>query len=144
VQKINCTFVPLKYCVVVSPAFARTVALLLASVIIISCGKKTLAIDDAHEPQTLTLRSSEEVKAIDIEITGLLSGYARILFYRPDQPAEPWKIIELKPVIVRGIPMGIEPAIINSEYNQKEIELRYEPGRKMTGNLEIAYKFHAK
>jgi hypothetical protein len=109
-----------------------------------ACSKKTVVIDDAHEAKTLTLNSSEEVQGIEIEITGLLSGYARILFFRPDQPAEPWKIIELKPVIVRGIPMGIEPAVLRADYNQQSIELRYEPGRKMTGNLEVAYKFIAK
>lgn len=109
-----------------------------------ACSKKTVVIDDAHEAKTLTLSSSEEVQGIEIEITGLLSGYARVLFFRPDQPAEPWKIIELKPVIVRGIPMGIEPAVLRADYNQQSIELRYEPGRKMTGNLEVAYKFITK
>jgi len=128
----------------VSPAFARFAVFAFLLCTTIACGKKTVVIDDAHEAQTLTLRSSDEVQGIEIEITGLLSGYARILFYRPDQPAEPWKIIELKPIIVRGIPMGIEPAVIRADYNQQSIELRYEPGRKMTGNLEIAYKFHAR
>ena len=136
----------MQHIVIVSPAFTHLSGLILLSFATVSCGKKTIDLDDAHEPQTLTLRSSseEEVRAIDIEITGLLSGYARILFYRPDQPAEPWKIIELKPVIVRGIPMGIEHTAFRADYNQKTLELRYEPGRKMTGNLEITYKFIAK
>lgn len=127
-----------------SPAFARFVIISLVMCTTFACSKKTVVIDDAHEAKTLTLNSSAEVQGIEIEITGLLSGYARVLFFRPDQPAEPWKIIELKPVIVRGIPMGIEPAVIRADYNQQSIELRYEPGRKMTGNLEVAYKFITK
>ncbi len=104
------------------------------------CGKKTLVIDDAGEPATLALRSAAAVKGIELEVHGLISSPARILLIKPSAPNQVWKTFDLVPMVMAGMPRGIAPVIFQADYDERELILKYEPGRKTSGNLEIRYR----
>lgn len=108
---------------------------------LLACGKKTLVIDDAGEPTTLELRSTAEVKAIELEVHGLLSLPARIHLIKPSESNQIWKTFELIPMVMAGMPRGIVPIVFHADYNERKLILKYEPERKTSGNLEIRYRF---
>lgn len=109
---------------------------------ILACGKKTLVIDDAGEPATLELRSAAEAtKSIELEVHGLLSTPARVLLIKPSAPDQIWKQFELIPMVMAGMPRGIVPVTFHSDYAERELLLKYEPGKKTSGSLEIRYRF---
>ncbi|MFO1526827.1 MAG: hypothetical protein U1F16_12750 [Turneriella sp.] len=109
-----------------------------------ACGKRTVTIDDAEKPATLTLQAPENVTSVELHVRGLLSGTARLKFHKPGDRTLPWRSLELLPVVVSGIPMGIAPAELIAEYDQRELIVVYEPAKKTQGHLEIEYRFKAR
>jgi hypothetical protein len=125
-------------------SYPLTIASLTLCLLLTACGKKSVDIDDARYPKTLTLRSSEDVKGIELEVQGLLSGHARLLLVKPSEPNQIWQGFELMPIVVAGMPRGIAPVSLNSEYNERELIIKYEPGRKVSGHLNIVYRFKSR
>lgn len=111
------------------------------ALLVATCGTKSLTIDNAEEPATFTLAAPPNTHAIEINATGLLSDHARLHFYRGDNLQAPWKTIDLIPVIVSGIPMGISPTNLKSDFYDSKLTIRYEPGRRTQGHIEITYRF---
>jgi|GEM_PF-4919501 len=107
----------------------------------VSCGTKVLSIDDAEKPTVFTLNTPANVTAVELEATGLLSGAGRIYLFKPQDSQTPWKTLEFTPVVVSGIPMGITPIRFHEKYGEPQLILKYEPGRKTRGHLEIQYRF---
>jgi len=111
-----------------------------ALLLLMACREKSVTIDDAEKPRTLTIQLPEGVESIEIQVHGLFSGEARLHLHAPGKD-EPLKTLYLVPVVVAGMPRGIAPAATEIEYTGREILLKYEPGRKVDGHLEITYRF---
>ena len=114
--------------------------LLSALLLLTACREKSVTIDDAEKPRTLTIQLPEGVESIEIKVHGLLSGEARLHILAPGKD-EPLKTIYLIPTVVAGFPRGIAPAATEIEFTGRELLLKYEPGRKVEGHLEITYRF---
>jgi len=105
-----------------------------------ACREKSLVIDDAEKPRTLTIQLPEGTESFELKVHGILSGEARLHLVAPGKD-EPLKTLYLVPVVVAGMPRGIAPAAAEIEYTGNELLLQYEPGRKVEGQLEITYRF---
>ena len=116
----------------------------IACMISISCGKKTLSIENAEKPADFTLHAPEGVTAVELEVSGLLSGTAHLHLFKPQNDQTPWKTLSLIPVVVSGIPMGITPIRFHEKFDEARLILRYEPDRKTQGHLEIEYRFKSR
>ena len=116
--------------------FACFAALLL----LIDCREKSLVIDDAEKPRTLTVQLPEGTESFELRVHGLLSGEARLHVHAPGND-QPLRTLYLIPVVVAGMPRGIAPAAAEIDYSGRELLLQYEPGRKVEGHLEITYRF---
>lgn len=116
------------------------VVMLSLLVLTTACREKSLVIDDAEKPRTLTVQLPEEVELFEVRVHGLLSGEARLHLLAPGNE-QPLKTLYLIPVVVAGMPRGIAPAAAEIDYSGREIILQYIPGRKVEGQLEITYRF---
>ena len=114
--------------------------LLSALLLLTACREKSLAIDDAEKPRTLTVKLPEGVESVELKVHGLLSGEARLHLHAPGNE-QPLKTLYLIPTVVAGMPRGIAPAATEIEYTGRELLLKYEPGRKVDGHLEITYRY---
>lgn len=121
-----------------------TVIAVMTCMISVSCGKKTLSIENAEKPIDFTLHAPDGVTAIDLEVSGLLSGTAHLYLFKPENNQTPWKTLRLIPVVVSGIPMGITPIRFHEKFDEPRLILRYEPDRKTQGHLEIQYRFKSR
>lgn len=122
----------------------RRFSLSLIMLLVVSCGKKVLSVDDAEKPAVFTLNAPVNVTAVELEVSGLLSGPAQLYLFRPQDNQRPWKTLEFVPVVVSGIPMGITPIRFHEKYAEPQLILEYEPGRKTQGHLEIQYRFKSR
>lgn len=91
----------------------------------------------------MPIQIPENVETVELKVHGLLSGEARLHLLAPGNE-QPLKTLYLIPVVVAGMPRGIAPAATEIEYRGRELLLRYEPGRKVEGHLEITYRFTTK
>ena len=114
--------------------------LLSALLLVAACREKSLVIDDAEKPRTLAVQLPEDVESFEIKVHGLLSGEARLHLLAPGNE-QPLKTLYLIPTVVAGMPRGLAPAAAEIDYTGREILLKYEPGRKVEGHLEITYRF---
>ncbi len=114
--------------------------LLSALLLLTACREKSVTIDDAEKPRTLTVKLPEGVESFELKVHGLLSGEARLHLHAPGNE-QPLKTLYLVPVVVAGMPRGIAPAATEIEYTGRELLLKYEPGRKVEGHLEITYRY---
>jgi hypothetical protein len=114
--------------------------LLLLLLMVTACREKSVAIDDAEKPRTLRVQLPEGVESFEIKVHGLLSGESRLHLLAPGNE-QPLKTLYLIPTVVAGIPRGLAPAAAEIDYHDREILLRYEPGRKVEGHLEITYRY---
>ncbi|HMV36134.1 MAG TPA: hypothetical protein PKM44_12950 [Turneriella sp.] len=108
-----------------------------------ACREKSLVIDDAEKPRTLTIQLPEGTESFELKVHGLLSGEARLHLVAPGNE-EPLKTLYLVPVVVAGMPRGIAPAATEIGYTGRELLLKYEPGRKVDGHIEITYRFNTR
>ncbi len=105
-----------------------------------ACRETSLVIDDAEKPRTLTIQLPEGTESFELKVHGLLSGEARLHILAPGKD-EPLKTLYLIPTVVAGMPRGIAPATAELDYSGRELLLKYEPGRKVEGHLEITYRY---
>lgn len=114
--------------------------LLSALFLLTACSENSVTIDNAEKPQTLTIKTPEGVESVELKVHGLLSSEARLHLHAPGNE-QPLKTLYLVPVVVAGMPRGIAPAATEIEYAGHELLLKYEPGKKVEGHLEITYRF---
>ncbi|GAB4443210.1 MAG: hypothetical protein OHK0011_25560 [Turneriella sp.] len=114
--------------------------LLWTLLLVTACREISLVIDDAEKPRTLTVQLPEDVESFELKVHGLLSGESRLYLLAPGNE-QPLKTLYLIPTVVAGMPRGIAPAAAEIEYAGRELLLKYEPGRKVEGHLEITYRY---
>lgn len=113
--------------------------ILLLVLLLTACRDKSLVIDDAKKPRTLAVKLPAGTESFELRVHGLLSGEARLHLVAPGNE-QPLKTLYLVPVVVAGMPRGIAPAAAEMDYTGRELLLKYEPGRKVEGHLEITYR----